>query len=882
MLQYCRFPLPAPDEAVTCVAPHDDAVAVGSSTGTLRLLDGLEGSTGSGVEIRAHGAAVRGISWDASGHFVASCADDGTCGVHGRRAQGATTDAGEWEAVDAQHHATPLRCVALDPRYASRRERVFMTGASSGDVSRQCRGWLGGSKKTSLDDAKSPVAALRWGGAWVAWAADDGVKTMHADSGSPAAHVKPPETEFAGARAPVLFWEGSSLWIGWADVVLRVDMTVEGEASDEFGAHVQCAGAVSLSARADVVLCGLAPFDRDHVAVLGFVMDDESDGDEDRKGEGASPRPEVQLLKREDASVVGKPEALPVAGFEACGAGDYQLASTYDVACAAGTWRRQDFSLLEDGRARDFSGENAAKAGRLMRGSPPVLYVVSPRDVVLARVRDVDDQIELCLKRSDDAGFRDALAIANAFPASVRRHRLQDLVKSHLDALLDAGQAEAAAAACPQFLGASATLWEYWIFVFDRRGALARLAPRIPTAEPRLAPSVYDMVLERLLETDPPALLAAVKRWGHPGVSDGEALYSLDALMVRVDARAKRDAGRRRGDGSPRRRAAVAETVAELYVLDGQARRGLDCLLALDPAAVTESSAVFDLVEAQRLYEDVRDRVATLRAFSEERAADLLVKHVDKFPLGDVDDQLAREEDGGAARLWYLRTCFARLPDLYASADHRRRHADHARLYARLGPVPDAASAGPRADYDSEMLRFLRWSSFVPLTEAYDACAAQEAPLYDEMVWVLGKTGKTAEALALLLDKIGSVKRAVRFVEAHDRSLWSTLIRHALRDARFLGELLDDAGSSSLDVGALLHQIPEGTRVPGLRDKLANVFQDRRHDAAIHAAARDCAKNDCLLLSRKAVKQRQRGIYCEPPHEIRDGKIVVKPPPRFY
>jgi hypothetical protein len=69
----------------------------------------------------------------------------------------------------------------------------------------------------------------------------------------------------------------------------------------------------------------LAPFDRDHVAVLGFVMDDESDGDEDRKGEGAAPRPEVQLLRRDDAAVVGKAEALPVAGFEACGAGDYQL-----------------------------------------------------------------------------------------------------------------------------------------------------------------------------------------------------------------------------------------------------------------------------------------------------------------------------------------------------------------------------------------------------------------------------------------------------------------------------------------------------------------------------------------------------------------------------
>ena len=136
--------------------------------------------------------------------------------------------------------------------------------------------------------------------------------------------------------------------------------------------------------------------------------------------------------------------------------------------------------------------------------------------------------------------------------------------------------------------------------------------------------------------------------------------------------------------------------------------------------------------------------------------------------------------------------------------------------------------------------------------------------------------GKTAEALRLLLDEIGSVSRAVAFVEAHDKGLWDALVKHALQHPKFLGELLDGAGTYSVDVRGLIAQIPPDMRITDLKAKLLNIFHDRRCDKAIHEAALEASKNDCLLLMQKHHRQRQRGIRVENP-VVEGGQIIIKP-----
>lgn len=62
--------------------------------------------------------------------------------------------------------------------------------------------------------------------------------------------------------------------------------------------------------------------------------------------------------------------------------------------------------------------------------------------------------------------------------------------------------------------------WERWVYTFAQARQLAVLAPRLPTSDPRLKPSTYDMVLASLLLRPSgergPAACGPPARWPAP------------------------------------------------------------------------------------------------------------------------------------------------------------------------------------------------------------------------------------------------------------------------------------------------------------------------------------------------------------------------------
>lgn len=76
------------------------------------------------------------------------------------------------------------------------------------------------------------------------------------------------------------------------------------------------------------------------------------------------------------------------------------------------------------------------------------------------------------------------------------------------------------------------------------------------------------------------------------------------------------------------------------------------------------------------------------------------------------------------------------------------------------------------------------------------------------------------------LQEVGSVPRAIEFVEAHDKELWYLLIEHSLRNEVFLSGLLDHAGVYDVDLARLVAEIPKGMHIPGLRDKVVKIISD--------------------------------------------------------
>lgn len=121
------------------------------------------------------------------------------------------------------------------------------------------------------------------------------------------------------------------------------------------------------------------------------------------------------------------------------------------------------------------------------------------------------------------------------------------------------------------------------------------------------------------------------------------------------------------------------------------------------------------------------------------------------------------EEAASALLLWYLHRLVQRLPEAYNAPEHRGLHRLQVELYAAAAPPfrPVAEGEEERGEYRSDLLAFLQWSNHVELEPALAACERRSPPLYDEVVYILGRIGHTKEALAILLEKIGSVSRCV-------------------------------------------------------------------------------------------------------------------------
>eukprot|EP01041_Mallomonas_annulata_P004788 gene4788-9542_t len=215
---------------------------------------------------------------------------------------------------------------------------------------------------------------------------------------------------------------------------------------------------------------------------------------------------------------------------------------------------------------------------------------------------------------------------------------------------------------------------------------------------------------------------------------------------------------------------------------------------------------VFELIEKEELYSVVKDRILNLVRLSRMLSGPLLLRRLDFFPVSHVVSQLY---DDRRQLLWYLHLLFTEIPDKYNSPEYSEFHVIQVTLYAEfatphlptttsstsrtgtgaiavgtsseqhpeLHPIEDTtttdiigASEGnhstninnnnttdsvniplilPRTKppQDSDLLKFLKSSSFIPLELAWRECAKKRPPLHHELVYILTRMGNTKEAL---------------------------------------------------------------------------------------------------------------------------------------
>jgi len=200
----------------------------------------------------------------------------------------------------------------------------------------------------------------------------------------------------------------------------------------------------------DCMISGISPFlakdtDTDsstnHFIVLSYLtsstLDDASVSDAASQKGSPSQRPELRIIDVHSGEEVAS-DALSVSGFE--------------------RYRCYDYRIAKPPSAKPFDP----------------YFVISPKDLVQVRKRDVEDHITWLCERNR---YEEALQVIedkdlkNILPNNKSRGIDADEIgKKFLDHLLEEGQYEKAAGSCPKILGVNAKAWEDWIFSFVSKG----------------------------------------------------------------------------------------------------------------------------------------------------------------------------------------------------------------------------------------------------------------------------------------------------------------------------------------------------------------------------------------------------------------------------
>ena len=904
------FPSIIAKDAASCLAAHSKFIALGTEGGVVHILDL------SGNEIRRfspHSAAVSDICIDTTGEFVGSCSQDGTVVVSSLFGSEAST---HW-------YHRPVRAIALDPDYAARRTFATGGLADQLVINSRGWFGSKDSVVHSGEGAVQTIRMAGHMLAWANDLGVKVYDAQHAKRvsyiertpGSPPAHIFKCHLRW---ESPV------ELIIGCADIIkigrvrerdpppsgiphagttpMGVGAAFAGHSG---GADASAAGMggtiymeITTLIQTDFYICGLAGVQlrvdrgapQHDILVLAYVCEPQ---DEDKYGPGGAPpggaqRPELRLLSRHNEEHFA--DALSIDRFDDLRANDYSLVLPPPPLSASAdveevlvpptrhALRARSTSPAEGGAAgalaataqcmgsgyagnSDMAG-HSAEDDMIASARLPELtaYIVSPRDVIVARSRDWDDRVGWLLERQR---LSEALALATRHADRLHEHRVQDIAELQIGALLSVGKAAQAADLCVAHLGDSVELWTRWLRAFCASGSLQYISCYVPISQPQLPPEAYELALASAI-----APATAARRDDGGGSSDitatsGERSLGESAGVTGAVSRAPDRPGEqmlellRRWPSSLYRPSVVQRAVLEeARRLPGgllQQPRLIECMALLHCAANQHEAAlnlllrlphdeadVFAFVELHSLQSFCRDKLVALSQHSWERTLALALRYTEAIPPSDVISQLELADE--RKLLSYLHELF--LSDVHLGGAYHGRQLS---LYGKHAP--------------HQLLAFLKGSPHYPLELALEVCREHE--LVQEQVYVLGRMGAHREALGLMLGSLKDIKGAIDFVrQSREPELWQALLTHAMASPSLVDALLlhvSEEPLRTLDTLALVQQLPESTEIPMLPQRLASLLAQAGAKVELLRSAVDVAHADHAALLRERHRLVQRG-----------------------
>lgn len=444
-------------------------------------------------------------------------------------------------------------------------------------------------------------------------------------------------------------------------------------------------------------------------------------------------------------------------------------------------------------------------------------FVLSPKDLILAKPREEDDHIDWLIERGK---FAEALErVKGGGEKRCSQHTVESVGTLYIDHLFGRATNESfeeAAQLCHTICGHNQPLWQREVFRFNKAGALRFLAKHLPLGpEFVLESDVYELVLNQFLETDPIAFLSLVQSWP-------PSLYSTASLIkATIDQLS-----------SQQNDLHLLEALGQLYAYECRYQKALFLFLQ-----VGNAKKVFELIWAHQLLHLLEDRIVQLLELDAEETSRLLINHQDSIPSEKV---VARLQEHPRLLCTYLDRLIHRDPATGATY-----HDLLFDLYSTYAP--------------DKLVPLLRQSNFIQLDKALEVCRKRN--LTQAIVFILGRMGNTHEALRIITDQTDDINAAIEFCKEHgDADLWSELMDISVCKPQLLSTLLREVSTYATDPISLIARIPEGLVVPELMSSLVRILQDYRLQVTLEDGCRRVLYSDCYNLLAKLTKMRTRAF----------------------
>ena len=430
-------------------------------------------------------------------------------------------------------------------------------------------------------------------------------------------------------------------------------------------------------------------------------------------------------------------------------------------------------------------------------------FIVSPKDVVIGKPRDVDDRIDWLMDKNN---FAEALNVAEKSCKVIKRHQKLNVGLKFLDHLLEQHKFEEAGKLCVRIFADDKNLWQENFFKF--KGELRKIAPFLPA---NLDASLYEMTLFDVMRTDQEAFLQLIKTWPHKSYSVLTVIKSIQTYLIENP------------DEEVLQRA-----LAVLFSYQGKYERAVEILLNLG------HEDVFEIIIKHKLYNAIVNLTVDLFKMDKQKSADMFVDNVDY-----VKPELIASKLHGEHLFIFLDTLVNKQFE-----ESKKFHGSVVKLYANFAK--------------HKLLPFLKRSDSYPIQEALDIC--KERNFIDEQIYVLALMGNAKDALALIIDSMMDIHKAVKFCKEHDYpELWKELIDRSLDKPYFINVLLRSIGTH-VDPRIIVDRIPAGMEIPGLRDSLVQIIRDYGLQVNIQEACQRILAKDCVSLLNKQVKMQKKSI----------------------